>query len=307
METLLMDATKNCFTFTVPLTLDAHQIAREFYSQQSNYHKAKQVYLNTLAVYAVDFYLQCLGVATNREVGHSWNPLMQVLADVADLAIADLGKLECRPVLPDAETAFVPPEVGTDRIGYVAVRLDRALTEATLLGFLPAVNTEEIPLSQFQSLEALLEHLNRLTSKPVNLSRWLQNVFDGSWEAIETLFEPSQEIAFRYRGVPRPSTVQRGKRLSLESMSEPIVLSIALQPTDSSEINISVEMHPTGERSYLPQHLQLVVLDEEGEAVMQAVAKSAKTIQLNFSGEPDERFAIQVALGDFSHTEVFQL
>lgn len=297
-----MDATKNCFTFSVPLTLDAHQIAREFYSQQSNSLKGKQIYLNTLAVYAVNFYLTCLGIETNREASHSWNPLMQPLADVADLAIADLGKLECRPVLPDADTAFVPPEVRTDRIGYVAVRLDRELTEATLLGFLPEVNAEEIPLSQFQSLEALLD---RLTSRQVSLDRWLQNVFDAGWEAIDALFEPSQEFAFRYRAVPRQ--VQRGKRLNLAQISEPIALCLALQPTDSSEIDISVEMHPTGGRSYLPQHLQLVVLDEDGEAVMQAVAKSAKTIQLNFSGEPKERFAIQVILGEFSHTENFQL
>ncbi len=305
METLPMDATKNCFTFSVPLTLDAHQMAREFYSQQSNSLKAKQIYLNTLAVYAVNFYLRCLGVETNREASQSWNPLMQPLADVADLAIADLGKLECRPVLPDADTAFVPPEVWTDRIGYVAVKLNRELTEATLLGFLPTVTAKEIPLSQFQSLETLLDRLNQLIGKHVNLSQWLQNVFDTGWEAIDTLFEPSQEFAFRYRAIPRQ--VQRGKCLNLEQISEPIALCLALQPTDSSEIDISVEMHPTGGRSYLPQHLQLAILDEEGEAVMQAVAKSAKTIQLNFSGEPKERFAIQVILGDFSYTEGFQL
>jgi len=37
-------------TFTMPLTLKAHQIANQFRQQQPNRQKAKQVYLNTLAV-----------------------------------------------------------------------------------------------------------------------------------------------------------------------------------------------------------------------------------------------------------------
>jgi hypothetical protein len=40
-------------TFTVPLSSSAHHLAEQFCRQQSNQKKAKQVYLNTLAVSAV--------------------------------------------------------------------------------------------------------------------------------------------------------------------------------------------------------------------------------------------------------------
>jgi hypothetical protein len=51
--------------FTVPLALEAHSRAEEFRRYQSNPGKAKQVYLNTLAVYAVHVYLQCRGFETD--------------------------------------------------------------------------------------------------------------------------------------------------------------------------------------------------------------------------------------------------
>jgi hypothetical protein len=52
-------------TFTVPLSSSAHHLAEQFCRQQSNQKKAKQVYLNTLAVSAVNFYLRCMGVETD--------------------------------------------------------------------------------------------------------------------------------------------------------------------------------------------------------------------------------------------------
>jgi hypothetical protein len=39
-------------------------------------------------------------------------------------------------------------------------------------------------------------------------------------------------------------------------------------------------VYPTGEQTYLPQDLQLMVLDEAGVAVMQAQARSTKNIEI---------------------------
>ena len=121
--------------FTVPLALEAHSRAEQFRRYQSNPDKAKQVYLNTLAVYAVNMYLQCRGFETDLETSDSWNPAMQMLLDTADLVVKNRGRLECRPVLPNAEVVCTPAEVWSERIGYVAVRLSESLREATLLGF----------------------------------------------------------------------------------------------------------------------------------------------------------------------------
>lgn len=313
-----MNSLQHNSIFTVPLPLKAHQLAQEFYQKQSNLKKAKQVYLNTLAVYAVEFYLGCLGVDTNSQASESWNPAIQTLSNIADLQVKDLGKLECRPVLPEEQVCQVPPEVWLDRIGYVAVRLNRALTQATLLGFVPTVNKEEIPLYQLKPLEELPEHLNRL-KKPmkegVRLSPWLHNIFETGWEAVESLFAPPPgELAFRFRSgvpiqIPPPENpelgVKRGKRLCLERLGEEVVLCVELNPISSAKINISVEVYPTKTQSYLPQDLQLIILDENEEAVMQAVARSTQNIQIKFSGEPGERFSVKATLGGVSVTEAF--
>lgn len=305
----MMNSTTDYLTFTVPLTLKAHQIAQKFHQQQSTPRKAKQIYLNTLAVYAVNFYLKCLGIETDLEASDSWNPIMQTLADIADLVVKDLGKLECRAVLPEVKVCSLPPEVLEDRISYVAVRLNHSLTEATLLGFVPTAVTEEFPLHQLKPLEDLLEHLRvrshlQLVKEPIKLSQWLQNLFNQGWETIEAVLEPPQpELAFKFRN--SSSGIKRGKLLELERVGEQVALVVGLKPAAESEMDISVEVYPTGSQTYLPQDLQLMVLDELGESVMQAQARSTKAIQLKFSGELGESFGVRIALGDISITEAF--
>ncbi len=307
-------------SFTVSLALEAHSKAKQFRGYASNPQKAKQSYLNNLAVYAVNFYLQCLGFETELEKSDSSNPVMQTLMNVADLQVKKLGKLECRPVLPDSEVCYVPPEVWEERIGYVAVQLDESLREATLLGFVETVKTDEIPLSLLKSLEDLREHIRQLKQlqdkERIQLSQWLHNIFDAGWETVEALFNPPQaELAFRFRSAYPKTTItpeipesgiKRGKLLGLERADEQVALFVGLKPTTQSEMKISVEVYPIGGQTYLPEDLQLMVLDEKGETVMQAQARSTnKNIQLVFSGESGERFGVKVALGDVSITEPF--
>jgi hypothetical protein len=68
-------------------------------------------------VYAVDFYMQCLEVETDVEKSDSRNPISLKFMDVADLPVKQLGKLECRPVLPDAQVCQIPAEIFSDRMG----------------------------------------------------------------------------------------------------------------------------------------------------------------------------------------------
>jgi Protein of unknown function (DUF1822) len=112
------------FPFTVPLTATNHQVAERFYQQHSNPEKARQIYLNTLSVQAVNFYLTCLGIRTDLEQNYSWNPSLQVLADTADLWVHNLGHLECRAVLLNTDVCVIPPQVWGERIGYVAVQFN---------------------------------------------------------------------------------------------------------------------------------------------------------------------------------------
>jgi hypothetical protein len=321
-----MKANIDPFTVTVSLSLSAHAQAKLFRGYQSNPHKAKQIYLNALAVYATNHYLQRLGFETDLTQSNSWNPAMQSLMDVADLVLKDCGTLECRPVLPGAEFVWVPAEVWTDRIGYVAVQFDESLRKATLLGFVERVSDSKIAIAQLRSLQALPQYLNRLRQakpirEPVRLSQWLANKFEAGWQAVEDLFIRSQPTLNFRCGDPQsvpfencldvaraehpPLAVSRSKLLHLEPTGERVVLAIGLMPTAEQEMEIWVKVSPTNDRTHLPPNLQLMVLDEAEEVVMQAQARSTESILLKFSGTVGERFSLKIALDEVGLSEAF--
>jgi hypothetical protein len=187
-------------TFPIPLSEPMLQIAKQFSQRQSTPEKSQQVYLNTLAVLAMDFYCQCLEIETKIPESDSWNVVQQTLLNVADLVISGIGKLECRPLISGGDTCHVPPEVWDDRIGFVAVEINLEQAEALLLGFMPKVTTESVTLSAFHSLEPLLTCLNpqesinpqgstpplmkALAQKITHLGQWLQRVIEPEWQMI---------------------------------------------------------------------------------------------------------------------------
>ncbi|HEY9651031.1 MAG TPA: DUF1822 family protein [Coleofasciculaceae cyanobacterium] len=304
------------FSITFRLGWEAEQIAKKFSKHQSNFQLAQQVYRNTLAVHTVNFYLQCLGIQTDLEASDSWNPVMQSLADIADLEVKNLGKIECRSVSWDAESVYIPAEAWQGRIGYVVVQLNETTREATLLGFVKKVTTEELPLNQLRPLEDLPDYINQLKSqsvqKLVKLREWLNSAFESGWQALEEILElPPNKLAVNFRGGFRGNTkvadnsITRGKLLDLGWGDQLVALCVALNPIDESELDISVEVCPIGNQRYLPEKLNLILLDENGDPVMQAQTRNTKTMQLQFSGETGERFGVKVALGNVSITEEF--
>jgi Protein of unknown function (DUF1822) len=313
-------STEQDLTLPVPLTLKGHHTAQLFYQQHSDPQKAKQVYLNTLAIEAVHSYLGWLGIATDLKTSDSWNPALQTLADIADLEIPGQGKLECRPVPPEATVCYVPPEVWFDRIGYVAVRLNADLQNATLLGFVPSVDTEELPLNQLQSIAMLLDHL-KPQSQPepikewVHLGQWVQGLFTDGWHTIEELFGPQPSLSFRSLEsstyLEPPGLTTRGKMLELLPQSNTqlnrhqVALLVELMPNDSSQVDIWVKLCPMNHYPYLPEDLEIRVLDEQGMAVMQAQSRQTDMLQLKFQGAMGERFSIEIALNDINLVETF--
>jgi hypothetical protein len=254
-----------------------------------------------------------MGVETDWEGSQSRNPVMLSILDVADVQIPNLGKLECRPVLPQDKVVHIPLEVWSDRIGYVAVQFDQSLKQATLLGFSQTAGSGELPISQLRSLEDLLEYLRQIKQPEpaktrVNLSQWFENIFESGWQQIEALLgtQPAN-LALSLRSTPEAG-VLRGKLIDLgiQHQGQAVILVVALTPLHEQEMDISVEVHPKSGQTYLPPNLQLMVLDNLGDAVMEAIARSANSnIQLQFSGSPGERFSVKVALGDVSVSENF--
>ena len=155
----------------LPIDLETHRSAQKLSQQQTNPKNAKQVYLNTLAVHAVNFYLQYMEIETDLAASEIWNPAVQKFMDVADLEVQDIGNLECRWVAPGEDFVTIPAEVRSDRIGYIAVEMAESLKEVKLLGFVKKVDREQVGVSELESIENLLKFLHEL--KPVNLNQWL--------------------------------------------------------------------------------------------------------------------------------------
>ncbi len=159
-------------TELLPLTIavksEAHRLAEELAVEQATPEKGKQVYLNTLAVYTVHSFLEWMEVETNLEAGDSWNPYICGLFDATDLVIPNLGKIECRPVMPEDAVISLSPEVTEDRIAYVGVRFQEQLDKVELLGFIRAVDVPEssttIDFDQLEPIENLIDYLFRLES-----------------------------------------------------------------------------------------------------------------------------------------------
>lgn len=283
--------------FTVPLSFEAHAIARDSCRQQPDLQKAKQIYLNTLAIYAVEFYLRCLGFDTNWSQSDSRNPLMLKFIDVADLDIDGIGKLECRFVLPKAEVCHIPSDViWEERIGYVVVQLHESLKEATLLGFTPTA-APELPLNQLQPLQNLIAILlQKKQSAPVNLRQWFEGIIEAGWQTMEQLLNLQQvELAFMFRDAV---SIARGQQINLgmELGEQSVALIVMIPPAADTEVDIRVQVHPVGGEIYLPSGVKLIISDEAGEPVLDTESREADNfIQLHFSAELEEKFSATVA------------
>jgi hypothetical protein len=310
-----MIQTSNNFTFTVPLSFEAHSLAQECCKQLSDSNKAKQVYLNTLAVYAVNFYLRCLEFGTDAEHSDSRNPIYLRFMNVADLIVKRLGKLECRPVLPETEVCQIPPEVRAGRIGYVAVELNQSLKQATLLGFTPtAVAT--VPLEQLRSLAEFPEYLNRIrqvvsTQKAVvNLRNWFENAFEESWQAFDAFLGIDRKSLAAVRETTQlHMDVKRAKLLDLglQLGEQSVALAVAISQNDDKTIKVLVQVHPSCGQAYLPLNLRLSMLNDVNETLQEVRARDRDNyIQLKrFEGQIGDGFKIKVALNEISITEDF--
>ncbi|BAU64836.1 hypothetical protein STA3757_22120 [Stanieria sp. NIES-3757] len=325
---------------TIPLSVTAHSYAEQFSRYQSNSQKAKQVYLNTLAVYAVNNYLNYLGWETNLETSDSWNPLLQSLMNIADLDLVNYGKVECLFVLRDQDWVEIPAEVSSDRISYIILQFDQSLRQATFLGFVTEVPSNRLALNQLQSLDCLPDHLSQLkrvnhskklsssnivpkhqpnTTQPIKLGKWLEGRLENGWQPLEELLIPTKVIAFRSIEQLKPqkehllSGVSRFKilelNLSVDKDNELQKISLALilniSPLPNREKDISVKIYPVNHHTYLPQGLEFLVLNEQEIPMMQIQAYQTETIEFRFTGDEGEFFSIKASLHNCDRIETF--
>ena len=289
---------------SIPLGRYAHELAEEFAAQQYSSEKSKKVYLNTLAVYAVHSYLTWLNIKTTL-TGDSWHGALRAIFDVADLEVVNVGKLECRPVLPGEETVYLPLEVTTDRIGYVAVQFSEKLDAVELLGFTPnqiiSDSSENIKLNDLQSLDVLIE-----TIQIVDLRQWLEGIFKQDWQSPELLLSNNLRSAISPESLPCESQNQSVSRAKVVNVGKQLVLLVHLTSTISEVFDIRVRTYPGENETHLPTDLQLIVLDETQNHCMEVQARNIDNwIQLEFTCQHEEKFSVMLILGDITIKEDF--
>ncbi|MBD2678422.1 MULTISPECIES: DUF1822 family protein [Nostoc] len=312
------------FTLTLPIPQIARITAQQFAHEQPNSQKAEQVRLNTLAVWVVNDYLQMMDIPTNLQASDSWNPVMRLCGDVADLEVPSVGRLECRPVHQHQQICSIPPETWGERVGYLVVQFDESLQEAKLLGFVPSVATETLPLRQLQPLEAFIDHMAQLRESPldplVNLTQWFAGVFETGWQTVESLWNlPELRPGYAFRSTETlelntsnspESITKRAKLIDLgiQILNHPVMLIVEITPSEDRQTSIHLQLHATGSQIYLPPGVHLTVLDSSGAVFLDAQSrKSDNYIQLQFRGEPREEFSVRVALNGISITEHFRI
>lgn len=303
-----------------PITQQGKTIAQQFARDHHHPTIAERVRQNTLAVWVIHEFLDALGIATDLSHSDSWNPAMQLTEDVADLVVSGVGRLECRPVSMETRDCPLPLEALTERIGYVAVALDEAAGEASLLGFVPEVPTAppQLSLERLRSMDEFPAHLHQVrqgtevpqSSPLTHLSQWLEGYFESGWQVAENLLAQYRwSPAFRQgTTVQRDPAVliKRAKQLDLGDGAEPIALVIEVEQDSDSFMTIGVRLYPLGADAHLPAGLTVTILDETGTVCLTAQSRSVDNyLQLYFRGQSGEPFTTQIDLGDVRIEEHF--
>lgn len=316
----------------LPITRENWAIAQQFASEQPTAEKAENVRLNTLAVLGVNDYLKLLGMETDLASSDSWNPVMRLCGNVADLEVVNIGRLECRPLAIPQRECCVPPEVWEQRIGYVFIQLDEENREAKLLGFLPTVTEEEVKLDRIQPPESLIDRLQEFNpervgesvetrSRRIHLSQWLDGIWEIGWQAVATLFDATAytpAMSFRTdedlallesEDSAGENLIQQGKIIHLGKPGEQIsvILLVGIERLADDIIEVAVQVHPQN-LPHLPAELKLNILDETDTVFMDAISRRADNyVQLQFRGNLGERFKINVSWGETSRSEDFEI
>ncbi|KST66382.1 DUF1822 family protein [Mastigocoleus testarum] len=152
--------------------------------------------------------------------------------------------------------------------------------------------------------------ISEIDKKIPKLSEWFKNIFDEGWLTIDKLTKVETNLAFN---TIRKSIqgVRRGKLIDLEIQlgKNTVALLVNIVEVNGNKFSILVQLHPTGKNKHLPHNLQLRMFSKGGKVLQDVQARIKDNyIQLKpFKGEAGKRFSIEVALGDVSVKENFEI
>ena len=150
------------------------------------------------------------------------------------------------------------------------------------------------------------EYIQKSTTK---LSQWLQNVFDETWQTIDSLINSEANLEYALRNVNEE--VKRAKLIDLGMQlgERNVALLVKIKEEPSGKLAVLIQLHPDGKTRHLPPNLKLILLSKAGQVLQQVESRTYDNyIQLKpIKGEKGKRFQIQVSLESFSITESFEL
>lgn len=222
----------------------------------------------------------------------------------------------------EMKAAIAPlPELSTAEVEYVqqllsnsSVAFLRLAVPFTTWGML--LENEQWRQWLYQQQQRCLRRSapTQFSEVQVNLSGWLEQIYDASWQAIETFFEQnSSNLAFNFRSSSglNATPIKRAKLIDLgmEIEAQKVILLVALITKANQQVSIRVQLHPACNQPYLRANIKLVLLSDQ-EGIIQQVQARVQDIYMQlklFNGEVGECFSIQVALNNYQITENFMI
>jgi Protein of unknown function (DUF1822) len=278
----------------------------------------KQVQIDSLALYAANWYLQCLQFDTKHDDSEDW--WIQYLSKSTPLEIAGIGKIECIGIADYRATTILSKDLEFDRIGYLFVRLNDSLTSAEILGFTPNYS-ETIRLDRLQSTDALIDYLCDLESPSevlsvVKLAEWLEGLFNSVWQDVEglSLSAACRSLTPAYRSQElqlSAKSVDRGRKIQLGSSAESqsVIVTVGIQPIDNLNSNLYLQIYPEYPNPTLPIGLKFSAIGDDGVEI-----GSVQTKEGDISGEivleggkSGEKFSISIEFDGITKIESFEI
>ena len=264
-----------------------------------------------MALYAADWYLQCLQFQTQHEDRADW--WIQYLSKSAALEIVGIGKFECVPVTGNNATMTISPDLQSDRIGYLFIKLDESLTSAQIVGFTPKYS-EIVRLDRLQSTDRLIDYLCDLETKPVtrpviDLGKWAEGIFDELWQNIAGL---SLTPAYRNsRDLLSVKSTGGGRQVNLGNLPESptVILTVEYKQTDNVNFDLYLQVHPEIPETKLPMGLKFSAIDDLGAEIgsIQTMASDIVGEIVLKHGKKGENFSIEIAFEGFKQSESFRI
>jgi Protein of unknown function (DUF1822) len=136
-----------------------------------------------------------------------------------------------------------------------------------------------------------------------HLSGWLQNQVEEGWQSVQNLISPNLLGSFMGNQVKRAKMMDLGLDLAGHQV---VLMMVVAQSAES--VSIQASLYPTGQATFLPPHLKLIISTANMPVFKEVTAQSDdEFIRYRFEASIGDLFDVQVILGENSIQECFQV